>query len=379
MLTYLIRAPQSMATLLDRPEAVLGRWDSLAAVRPVVALAGIDAHARLGFRQRTDPDASSIHVRLPGYESSFRTFSNQVALDAPLSGQAEVDARRVVEAIRSGHVYGVIDALATPGSLTLTATSGARTARMGDRLAIDGDVLLHASANAPPGTTLVMLRDGRRIQEVTDGRLEVNGGADPGAYRVEVYTRNAPGQPPVPWMVSNPIYAGLESKMTDTAPRAEPQSRLPARMSEVAAEFGPNDSSTVEVQATQSEPTMNWRFALAPGTPAGQFAAVRVPVSGGLAASERVRFRVAASAPMRAWVQLRAPVGNTERWGRTFYADTNARVVDVALATFAPIGVTSSPLPPPDRVDSLLFVVDTLNTLPGKTGSMRVSEVGFVK
>ena len=379
MLTYLIRAPQSMATLLDRPEAVLGRWDSLAAVRPVVALAGIDAHARLGFRQRTDPDASSIHVRLPGYESSFRTFSNQVALDAPLSGQAEVDARRVVEAIRSGHVYGVIDALATPGSLTFTATSGARTARMGDRLAIDGDVLLHASANAPPATTLVMLRDGRRIQEVTDGRLEVNGGADPGAYRVEVYTRNAPGQPPVPWMVSNPIYAGLESTMTDTTPGAEPQSRMPARMSEVAAEFGSNDSSTVEVQATQSDPTMNWRFALAPGTPVGQFAAVRVPVSDGLTASERVRFRVAASAPMRVWVQLRAPVGNTERWGRTFYADTDARVVDVALATFAPIGVTSSPLPPLDRVDSLLFVVDTLNTLPGRSGSITLSEVSFVK
>ena len=134
VLTYLLRAPQSMATLLDRPEGVLRQWDALAAVRPVVALAGIDAHARLGFRQRTDPDASSIHVRLPGYESSFRTFSNHVALDGPLSGQPDIDARRVIEAIRNGHAYSVIDALATPGSLTFTATSGARTAQMGDSL-----------------------------------------------------------------------------------------------------------------------------------------------------------------------------------------------------------------------------------------------------
>ena len=49
------------------------------------------------------------------------------------------------------------------------------------------------------------------------------------------------------------------------------------------------------------------------------------------------------------------------------------------LATFAPIGVTSSAQAPLDRVDSLLFVVDTLNTLPGKSGSMTISEVGFVK
>jgi hypothetical protein len=389
VLTYLLRAPQSMATLLDRPEGMLRQWDSLAAVRPIVALAGIDAHARLGFRQRTDPDASSIHVRLPGYESSFRTFSNHVALDGPLSREAEIDARRIVEAIRNGHVYAVIDALATPGSLTFTATSGAGTAQMGDRLAIEGDVLLRASASTPPGTTLVLLRDGRRIQEVTDGPLEVNGGKDPGTYRVEVYTRKAPGQPSVPWMVSNPIYAGLETETTDIAPITEPQSRIPARMGEAAAEFGSNDTSKVEIETAPQadlrdrtftgDPTMNWRFALAPGTPAGQFAAVRVPVSGGVTAFDRVRFRVSASAPMRVWVQLRAPVGNAERWGRTFYADTDPRIVDVAFATFAPIGVTSSPLPPLDRVDSLLFVVDTLNTLPGKSGSMKISEVGFVK
>ena len=116
---------------------------------------------------------------------------------------------------------------------------------------------------------------------------------------------------------------------------------------------------------------MTWQFALAPGSPAGQFAAVSVPVSGGLTAFDRVRFRVSASAPMRVWVQLRAPVGNVERWGRTFYADTEPRLVDVALATFAPIGVTSSAQAPLDRVDSLLFVVDTLNTLPGKNGSMK--------
>ena len=389
VLTYLLRAPQSMATLLDRPEGVLRQWDSLAAVRPIVALAGIDAHARLGFRQRTDPDASSIHVRLPGYESSFRTFSNHVALDGPLSGQAEIEARRIVEAIRNGHVYAVIDALATPGSLTFTATSGAGIAQMGDRLAVDGDVLLRASASMPPGTTLVLLRDGRRIQEVTDGPLEVNGGKAPGTYRVEVYTRNAPGQPPVPWMVSNPIYAGLVTRSPDIAPIPEPQSRIPARMSEAAAESGSNDTSNVEVDVAPQadlrdrpftgDPSMKWRFALSPGTPAGQFAAVRVPVSGGLTAFDRVRFRVSASASMRAWVQLRAPVGNTERWGRTFYVDTDSRIVDLAFATFAPIGVTSSAQAPLDRVDSLLFVVDTLNTLPGKSGSITITEVGFVK
>jgi hypothetical protein len=385
LLTYLVRAPQSMATLLDRPEGVLQRWDELAAGRKIVALAGADAHARLGFSQRTDPDGGAIHVPWPGYESSFRAFSNHVALDRPLSGDAGADAGRVMEAIRSGRVYSVIDALATPGSLTFSATSGSQSAQIGESIAIDGDLLLRASASAPPGTTLVLLRDGQRVHEVTDGALETNGGTDPGVYRIEVYTAKPPGGPPVPWIVSNPIYAGLAAPALAGIP--EPRSRIPARAGEATAESGPADTSRVETASlTDSrartftgDPEFNWTFALAPGRPAGQFAAVRVPVSGGLAAFDRVRFRVSGSAPMRVWVQLRAPVGNTERWGRTFYADGESRIVDVALARFAPIGVTSTPQAPLDRVDSLLFVVDTLNTLPGKGGSLTISEVGFVK
>src|SRR5688500_17840412 len=124
LITYLIRAPQSIATLLDRPVAVLNRWDQLTATRKIVGIAGVDAHARLGFQQRTDPDTSSFHVRLPGYESSFRAFSNHVVLDVPLTGDAAADAESIVSAIRNGRVYSVIDALATPGGLTFSATSG---------------------------------------------------------------------------------------------------------------------------------------------------------------------------------------------------------------------------------------------------------------
>ncbi len=386
LVTFPFRAPESMARLLDRPDAVLGKWDALTASRQIVALAGSDAHARLGLRQGSDPDASALHVPLPGYESSFRTFSNHVELDAPLSGDAAVDAQRIIDAIRGGRAYSVIDALATPGRLSFTAASGPNAARMGESLAADGDVILRASVAAPPGTTIVLLRNGARVHQVTDSALETNGGTNPGAYRVEVYTPNAPGGPAVPWIVSNPIYVGLGPPPPPAA-AAEPQSRIPARANEAAAESGPRDTSAVtpgsapdpRARTFAGDPALEWKFALSTGTPAGQFAAVRVPVSAGLSGFERVRFVVTASAPMRVWVQLRAPVGNTERWGATFYADTESRIVDVMFARFNPIGETTSRSAPLDRVDSLLFVVDTLNSLPGAAGSMTISELAFVK
>lgn len=375
LFTYLVRAPQSLATLLDRPDAVLARWDALTARRHIVGLAGADAHARLGFRQRTDPDVATIHVPMPGYAASFRTFSNHVVLAAPFSGEAAADARVLIDGIRRGHVYSVIDALAAPGSLSFTATSGSRSAVMGETLVIDGDVVMRASANAPPGTRLVLLRNGRRLRDVVDGPLEMNVGTDPGVYRIEAYTTGAPGDPTVPWIVSNPIYAGLEREPTSGATAPEPGSRIPARTSEASSESGPADTSVVHT----GDPAIQWSFALSPGIAAGQFAAARVPVSGGLETSDRVRFRVHAPVPMRIWVQLRTSGREAERWGRTFYVDTGSRLIDLPWATFKAIGVTASPQAPLDRVDSLLWVVDTLNTLPGTAGNLTISEVAFVK
>ena len=49
------------------------------------------------------------------------------------------------------------------------------------------------------------------------------------------------------------------------------------------------------------------------------------------------------------------------------------------LEDFQPIGPNVAGQPPLDKVDSLLFVVDTLNTLPGGKGTITISEVAFVR
>lgn len=387
LLTYLLRAPQALATLLDRPESVLQQWDALAATRRIVGLAGTDAHARLGFRQRTDPDFSAVHLPVPSYEASFRAFANRVVLDAPFSGDAAADARALFEAIRGGRVYAVVDAFATPGSLSFTATSGSRSAGIGDALPIEGDVWLRASVNAPPGTSLVLLRNGERIREVIDGPIEVNDGSRAGVYRIEAYTTGAPGGPTMPWLVSNPIYVGLGTTAPEASGVQDAVSRIPARTAEAATESGPDDLSRIVVgpppdardRTFAGDPAIQWSFALSPGPAAGQFAAVPIPASPGLEAFAAVQFRVSSPVPIRAWAQLRAPVGNSERWGATFYADSEARTVTIPFEKFRPIGVTSSAQPPLSQVQFLLFVVDTLNTLPGSRGNLTISEVAFVR
>ncbi len=379
------RPAGSMATLLDRPTDLLARWDALSATRSVPALAGADAHARLGLRQATDPDVSTFHLPLPGYETAFRTFSNHVVLDHPLTGDGPADAAAVLGALKHGRSFTVVDALATPGGLEFTATSAGHSARMGDVIALEGDVSLRARIAGPPGTTLHLVRNGATVQQTAEAELVAHGG-DAGVYRVEAHVPGAPGTPPIPWLLSNPIHVGLPRATAADASPSTPVSRIPARTVAVTVEAGVGDvSELVEARIDDrrdrrlaGEPPIGWRFALSSGSPAGQFASVQVPIAGGLAAFDRVRFTVTAAAPGRVWVQLRAG-REMERWGRTFYADRVLRIVDLPLRSFLPVGATASAAPPLDRIDSLLLVVDTLNHRPGASGSMTVAEVAFVR
>ncbi len=61
-------------------------------------------------------------------------------------------------------------------------------------------------ASVPPGARTVLFRDGREIKSADGGVLELDEARAQGAYRVEVQLPGAPGTPPVPWLVSNPIY-----------------------------------------------------------------------------------------------------------------------------------------------------------------------------
>ncbi len=71
-----LRPPESVASLFARPVATLRRWDSLVRNRPVTAVLGLDAHARIGAD--SDGGARGPVIRWPGYEQMFRTAAQAV-------------------------------------------------------------------------------------------------------------------------------------------------------------------------------------------------------------------------------------------------------------------------------------------------------------
>ena len=370
---YPFRSAETLASLLDRPDATLERWDAIAQRRRVVALAGADAHARAGWM---DDDVQGYRrgwfLKIPSYEASFRTFAVHVALGRPLSRDAAADAAQIIAALKEGAVYSAVDAIASPAAFQFSARGGDRT--IGEGEVFDGTataITFTARANASSGGVIVLRKDGRILTQRPLPELAIEAAGE-GTYRIEVYLSSAPGDPPIPWIVSNPIYV------------RPPGWGVPTTVAVEAAEIsrgiqgGPwhvekdDESSAQFAQKDYPVGPVQFDFRLASGDRAGRYAALGIGVGKALTERTRLAFRARASRPMRVSIQARHPQSGN-RWQRSIYLDSEPRDAVVRFAEMTPIG--TSAVFDPALADTLLFVVDTTNTLPGTDGSFTLEDL----
>ena len=105
----------------------------------------------------------------------------------------------------------------------------------------------------------------------------------------------------------------------------------------------------------------------------------RFPVEPGrLAQFDRIQVRMAADSPKRIWTQLRSEAPG-HRWGRSFYLDPTIRGYDLALAEFQGMGDDASTAAPLNSIDSVLLVVDTVNSQPASAGVIRILDLWLAK
>ena len=366
---YWLRAPESLARLLDRPDAALARWDAQTAVRPVVGIGGIDAHARLATGVGEDGYEDALAVSFPGYEPLFRAFAVRVGLARTWHGDAMNDARALVSAIRAGRTFTAIDALARPVFFSYHAEHEAQIVEMGGHVGATGAVSLRARVGGPPGTEIVLMRDGRPVARApADMEYQITAGAPAAAYRVEVHLPDAPGTPPVPWIVANPIYVGERVVAVAVTPP-----RAPTAVAPLTAPDGwhaEQDTGTIaDVDTVGTHVRLRFQLGEGPGPHA---AAVYEVTAGTLVDYDHLAFDVVANQPVRASVQLRVAGRDDVRWRRSFYAGPEMRSVQIRFTELTPVTPTLAPQPDLRRVESVMVVVDAVNTRPGTAGTLSV-------
>jgi len=358
---YLLRPAPALASLLDRPVATFRHWDDLLSRRRVVGLAGVDAHGGIGRGMEEGGKRRPALGTIPSYEASFRTFTTRAILDRPFSSDALSDGKELIAAIRSGRVFTLIDALASPGFL------GAES---------DGPGQAHVDY-AIGGGELFMVRAGHDslpLQAGSAGRYELPATDITGVVRFEVRLPKAPGTPPIPWIVGNPLY--FSSPSTD-APAPAPENVAVPLRTDTPWRVEKDPETQARVAASGAE--IRLEYTLAGDPRRSQFAAAAIDFQGHPSTFKAVRFSVAGSHPGRVSVQLRYPAGGGERWGKSVYFEGESRAVTVPVAGMVPADLQKGNAPDTSTARSLLFVVDLTNARPGDSNAIIVSDVRLVK
>jgi len=367
LIAYPIRPAESIATLIQ-PSTIWDRWALLARRRRLVTLAGADAHARIGWR-KGEPAGADVSAPLPSYLTSFQTLSVHLRTERALTGDAAVDARMIIRAIRAGHAYSAVDGVASPPSFDFSATNDHGTVHAGDELSAAGPLVLRVRSNAPPGFTTTIWNGATPVSgdhHEQDFRVQLPEGD--GVYRAEIRA-SSPFQT-FPWIISNAIYVRTPLPDVASTGAAVPSTSLPLFDGSLAGwrvEQDPTSLGAVDLAATgiTSEPTLRWRFGLSSAPAAAQFVALIVNLPQGVESSDRVAFTMRAERPMRISVQLGA---GRDRWQRSVYVEVFNREQTIRFDDFQPVSPGESAQAPLADVRSLMFVVDTTNTKPGTSG-----------
>jgi hypothetical protein len=380
LFTYPFRAPETLARLLDRSDTILRRWDAMTQRRRVVAVAAADAHARIGIRTG-EPTDNSPALPFPPYESMFRTMSIAVS-PVTLSGDAAADARAVIDAIRAGHVYSSIDALAAPAAFAFTAMSGTGRATAGDVVPGAGAIELRVESNAPDGARVVLLKNGEPVTSAAGKSAAYTVSGERAVYRSEIHLPGAPGEPPVPWIVSNPLYIGFGGD--PPLPIRPPPTEFATQYEngfdpECTVETSTRSVAALDVVPAVPGTQLSLRWALGGTEAESPYAALVKPAGPALSGYDRLMFTARADRPMRLSVQLRVPIGAGERWHRSIYIDDTPREVTVFFDEMTPRGVTSQRRPLLPMVRDLLFVIDSVNTKPGTAGVIWLDDIKYAR
>jgi hypothetical protein len=374
---YAIRPAPALASMLDRPAATLARWDSLSVTRPVVGLAAHDAHGGIGRGVEEGGSRRAALAGIPSYEGSFRTFSNRVVLGAPLTGDAAVDAERVLEAIKLGRVFTVVDAVAAPGFLDVSGSDGVSTGPMGSVIrTTGGSGSLAAALSLPAGARLFQSRNGREseIPLIARGGQTIALEGISGAVRLEVRLPAAPGTPPVPWLVGNPIYF-LPPLIQPLSPISGAAGTATALNTAWHAEKDPSSTATVKA----SNGRVAFDYTLGAGTRASQFAALVSDLPAAGQPFTGIRLKASSLRPARVSIQLRYPTEGLPRWGTSVYVDSTPRDLDVAVDRLRPLDRQQGKAPDSGGPAALLLVVDLTNARPGDANTIQVEEVALIR
>lgn len=179
-------------------------WDTLNKNRKVIGISGTAAESRIRLFG---------HVyQFPSYQTLFSIMRNHVLLTSELTGNFEVDKKKITTALKQGQFYMSLDLLANPkGFNSYIKDSTGKIYPLGEKLSLKKDLELIVQLPSKPLVPfqVIVYKDGERIVTSTSAltSLPIR---EAGSYRVMVRLRVIlpipDGKKWIPWIFTNPIH-----------------------------------------------------------------------------------------------------------------------------------------------------------------------------
>ena len=401
LLTYPVNPFYSLLSAVHYPYRNIRKWDELSQKRPVVGIAGSDAHGVIPLFGR------GRGIKIPSYEAIFKVMKNHILTSFKLTGSLQHDKEIIYDSLRQGHCYISFDGLGDPRGFFFSASIDKQKAIMGDSLPLTSPVTLFIQQNGPSGTEVLLFRDGKLITR--DKRTSFHHSVSRmGAYRVEVYLPQEflPTGKRFPWIMSNPIYIGrqlITSSLEIESPSPSEIEPLPKRvlmvddfesMQEGEWTVESDPASYVDKKglidrtsrAQDSSASLRFKFTLASPKDAKAmvWCAIGERRERNLTEYDRIQFWVKSDRVYRVLFQLREHDSSggkekLEAWGRTFKTYPHWELREIRLEDLYLLTEGTNGIMEPNRVKGFFFIVNQQNTRPGTEGTIWFDDISFIK
>ena len=203
-IVYPFNSQLAMLRLYQEPQAEIDLWDQLSRTQHTIGMGGSEATQR-----STVFGLGSIPF--PSYQTSFSVMSNHVLLRSELTGEAERDRRKIIQALADGQFYISMDAFGNPKGFATYLQDGDKIHSMGSRVKFKPGMKLVVHLPNRPRTDFeaAFMKDGQHIMSANgvDSEMEIHA---PGVYRIVVRVVLAftlpDGRRWATWIYSNPFY-----------------------------------------------------------------------------------------------------------------------------------------------------------------------------
>lgn len=205
LLTYPFNPNLAFARLFaESSDDELLLWDQLNKERKVVGLAGSAAESRVKFFGQV--------LQVPSYQTLFNIMKNHVLLTSELTGNFEIDKKKIYSALKLGQSYLSLDLLSNPkGFVSYMRSENDKIYNLGSEITSTKnlDLIVRLPSKPQVPFQVMIYRNGEKILSSTsvETSLPIR---ENGSYRVVVRLRVLlpipDGKIWIPWIFTNPIH-----------------------------------------------------------------------------------------------------------------------------------------------------------------------------